>query len=131
MDNRLNQYAPYALTLLRLITAYLFIWHGIAKFTEYPMSMTNGHGPVALFSIFGFAGILEIVGSILLALGLFTRPVAFILSGQMAYAYFFIHAANGSIGMPILNSGELAILFSVVFFLFVFTGPGAFALDRK
>ncbi|TNG91697.1 DoxX family protein [Pasteurellaceae bacterium USgator11] len=131
MNNKLNSYAPYALALLRIIAAYMFIWHGTAKFFEYPVSMTGGNGGVALFSQYGLAGVLEIGGGILLALGLFTRPVAFLLSGQMAVAYFMVHGAAGNILMPLLNQGELAALYSVVFLYFVFAGPGALALDNK
>jgi len=77
-------------------------------------------------------GIIEIVGSILLILGLFVRPAAFILSGQMAYAYFFMHAAGkGNLFFPIANGGELALLYSLVFFYFVFAGAGAFSLDNR
>jgi putative oxidoreductase len=131
MNNKLNQYAPYALALLRLIAAYMFIWHGTAKFFEYPVSMTGGNGGVALFSQYGLAGVLEIGGGILFALGLFTRPVAFVLSGFMAFAYFAVHGASGNLLMPLLNNGELAALYSLVFLYFVFSGAGAFALDNR
>lgn len=77
-------------------------------------------------------GVIEIVGSILLILGLFTRPAAFILSGQMAFAYFFMHVAGkGNLLFPIANGGELALLYSVLFLYFVFSGAGACALDNK
>ncbi|MGR3806506.1 DoxX family protein [Pasteurella testudinis] len=131
MNNKLNSYAPYALALLRIVAAYIFFWHGTAKFFEIPVSMTGGNGGVALFSQYGLAGVLEIGGGILLALGLFTRPVAFLLSGQMAFAYFGVHAGAGNVLMPLLNQGELAALYSLVFLYFVFSGAGAFALDNK
>ncbi|KGQ70354.1 hypothetical protein OA57_05725 [Chelonobacter oris] len=131
MMNKLNQYSPYALALLRIVAAYMFFWHGTAKFFEYPLSMTGGNGGVALFSQYGLAGVLEIGGAVLLALGLFTRPIAFLLSGQMAFAYFVVHGAAGNILMPLLNQGELAALYSLVFLYFVFAGPGALALDNK
>lgn len=95
------------------------------------MSITGGNGSVPLFSLYGAAGILEVVGGVLLLLGLFTRPTAFILSGQMAVAYFLIHAKAEDILFPLINNGELALLYSVVFFLMVFIGSGAFALDNK
>lgn len=127
----LEKFSPYALFILRLVIAYMFIWHATAKFWEYPFSMTGGNGAVTdPMMIVG--GIIEIVGSILLALGLFTRPAAFILSGQMAVAYFIVHVASkGTVFMPILNGGELAIVYAVVFFLFFLNGAGAFALDNK
>jgi uncharacterized protein HI_0886 len=77
-------------------------------------------------------GVIEIIGSILLILGLFTRPAAFVLSGQMAFAYFFMHVAGkGNLLFPIVNGGELALLYSVLFLYFVFSGAGACALDNK
>ena len=119
----LEKYSPYVLALLRIVAAYMFILHGTAKFWEFPISMTGGNGAV---------GVIEIVGSILLILGLFVRPAAFILSGQMAYAYFFMHAAGkGNLSFPIANGGELALLYSLVFFYFVFAGAGAFSLDNR
>ena len=77
-------------------------------------------------------GVIEIIGSILLILGLFTRPAAFILSGQMAFAYFFMHVAGkGNLLFPIANGGELALLYSVIFLYFVFSGAGALSLDSR
>ncbi len=128
--NNLEKFRPYGLALLRIAAAYMFILHGTAKFWEFPVSMTGGNGAVdAPLMIVG--GVIEIVGGILILLGLFTRPAAFILSGQMAYAYFFMHAAQGNLFFPLANGGELALLYSVVFFYFVFAGSGAFALDNK
>ncbi|WGE31378.1 DoxX family protein [Actinobacillus genomosp. 2] len=131
MNSNLEKITPYALALLRIVAAYMFLLHGTAKFFEFPVSMTGGNGSVPLMSMYGIGGILEIGGGILLILGLFTRPVAFLLSGMMAYAYFFMHATAADIALPLVNKGELALLYSVVFFLLVFVGPGAFALDNK
>ena len=129
--NNLEKYRPYVLTLLRIAAAYMFILHGTAKFGEFPISMTGGNGPVG-DSMMIVGGVIEIVGSILLILGLFTRPAAFILSGQMAFAYFFMHVAGkGNLLFPIENGGELALLYSVLFLYFVFSGAGACALDNK
>ena len=127
----LEKYSPYVLALLRIVAAYMFILHGTAKFWEFPISMTGGNGAVGdPMMIVG--GVIEIVGSILLILGLFVRPAAFILSGQMAYAYFFMHATGkGNLFFPIANGGELALLYSLVFFYFVFVGAGAFSLDNR
>ena len=129
--NNLEKLRPYVLAFLRIVAAYMFILHGTAKFWEFPISMTGGTGSVGdPMMIVG--GVIEIVGSILLILGLFTRPTAFILSGQMAYAYFFMHVAGkGNLLFPIVNGGELALLYSVVFLYFVFSGAGACALDNK
>lgn len=129
--NSLNKYSPYALALLRVLAAYMFLLHGTAKYFEFPVSMTGGNGAVPFMSLFGIGGALEIVGGILLILGLFTRPVAFLLSGMMAYAYFFIHVSGSNILLPMVNKGEAAALFSLVFFYLFFQGPGACALDNK
>lgn len=131
MNSNLAKFTPYALALLRIVAAYMFLLHGTAKFFGFPVSMTGGNGSVPLMSMYGIGGILEIGGGILLLLGLFTRPVAFLLSGMMAYAYFFMHATAENIALPLVNQGELALLYSVVFFLLVFVGAGAFALDNK
>ena len=93
--------------------------------------MTGGNGPVG-DSMMIVGGVIEIVGSILLILGLFTRPAAFVLSGQMAFAYFFMHVAGkGNLLFPIANGGELALLYSVIFLYFVFSGAGALSLDNR
>lgn len=131
MNSMLEKLSPVALLFVRVVVAYLFLLHGTAKIFEFPMSMTNGNGSVALLSLFGIAALLEIVGGILIIVGLFTRFTAFILSGQMAYAYFMFHATTDTLFFPILNKGELAALYSVVFLLFVFTGAGKISLDHK
>jgi putative oxidoreductase len=119
----LDKWAPHALALLRVVTALLFIAHATGKLFGFP---DLGFRP-ELFSLFGIAGMIEIVGSVLLILGLFTRPVAFILSGEMAIAYFMAHAPNSF--FPILNQGESAVLFCFVFLYLVFAGPGAWSAD--
>jgi putative oxidoreductase len=123
-ESRLTSLAPWFLALLRVVTALLFMSHGTMKLLGFPAS--DFQPP--LFSLFGLAGILEIAGGILLVLGLFTRPVAFILSGQMAIAYFMAHA--GQAFVPAQNGGESAVLFCFVFLYLVFAGPGAAALDN-
>ena len=123
--NRLQAYAPTFLGILRIVTALLFIEHGTAKLLNFPAS--EMHPP--LFSLLGLAGILEIVGGVLVLVGLWTRPVAFILSGQMAVAYWMVHAPNSF--FPANNGGDAAILFCFVFLYLVFAGPGAFAMDNK
>ncbi|TGY50559.1 DoxX family protein [Rodentibacter caecimuris] len=129
--NNLEKFRPYVLALLRIVVAYMFILYGTAKFWEFPISMTGGNGAVT-DPLMIVGGVIEIVGGILVLLGLFTRAAAFILSGQMAYAYFFMHVAGkGNLFFPIANGGELALLYSVVFFYFVFAGAGALSLDNK
>lgn len=123
--------SPYILLISRVLVGYMYFLHGTSKFFEFPVSMTGGNGSVALFSIFGLARILEIIGGLFLILGLFTRATAFILSGQMAVAYFMVHAASGIIFDPISNKGEVAALFSMAFLLLWHSGAGKFSLDAK
>lgn len=118
-------WTPRLLGLLRIITGFLYLQHGTAKLFGAPhVAMFDG---LQVLSLMGVAGILELVGGALLLLGLFTRPVAFILSGQMAAAYFMAHAPQGF--LPILNGGELAVLYSFIFLYFAAAGGGAFSLD--
>lgn len=126
----LNKYRNYFLGLLRIISGYAFVLHATAKFWEFPMSMTGGNGSVELTSLMGIGGVIELVFGILLTLGLFTRVSAFLLSGQMAVAYFMFHAPKGFF-FPLMNGGEPAILYCFIFLYFVFARAGAFALDNK
>lgn len=126
----LDKYSNYFLGLLRIISGYAFVLHATAKFWEFPMSMTGGKGSVELTSLMGIGGVIELVFGILLTLGLFTRVSAFLLSGQMAVAYFMFHAPKGFF-FPLMNGGEPAILYCFIFLYFVFAGAGAFALDNK
>lgn len=119
---------PRVLGALRIVAGYLFIAHGTAKLFGAPhVAMFDG---LKLLSLPGIAGVLELVGGALLIAGLFTRPVAFILSGLMAFAYFIAHASRGSALLPLLNGGELAALYSFLFLFFSVAGGGAFALDN-
>ena len=121
----LATWTPRLLGLLRIITGFLYLQHGTAKLFGAPhVAMFDG---LQVMSLMGVAGILELVGGTLLLLGLFTRPVAFILSGQMAAAYFMAHAPQGF--LPILNGGELAVLYSFIFLYFAAAGGGAFSID--
>ena len=124
LTTRLTSFAPYVLALLRVIAALLFMSHGTMKLLGFPAS--DFQPP--LFSLFGLAGVLEIVGGLLLVIGLFTRPVAFILSGMMAVAYFMAHAQQAFV--PAQNGGEPAVLFCFIFLYLVFAGPGALAVDN-
>jgi len=121
-----ERYLPHVQGLLRIATALLFLQHGTAKLFGYPhVAMFDN---LKLFSVLGAGGVLELVGGALLLVGLFTRPVAFLLSGEMAVAYFGFHALEAF--WPILNKGELAALYCFVFLFFSVAGPGRFALDR-
>ncbi|WP_417308811.1 DoxX family protein [Devosia sp.] len=119
----LTRYQPYALAALRIITALLFIEHGTQKLFGFPAAEFQP----PLFSLFGIAGILEVVGGLAILVGLFTRPVAFVLSGLMAFAYFMVHAPGSF--FPVLNGGDAAILFCFVFLYLVFAGAGALSVD--
>jgi putative oxidoreductase len=120
-------WTPRAQGLLRIVTAYLFVTHGTAK--HFALPHIPAFDKLQVFSLVGFAGMLELVGGVLLLMGLFTRPVAFILSGEMAFAYFIGHASQGSVLVPMLNRGELAVLYCFVFLFFAAAGPGAWSVD--
>jgi putative oxidoreductase len=123
---RLLAWSPQFLGLLRIVVGFLFLQHGTAKLFAMPhIAMFDG---LQLQSLMGLAGILEIGGGILVMVGLFTRPVAFVLSGMMAVAYFMAHAPANA--LPILNQGELAVVYCFVFLYFSAAGGGAFSLDR-
>jgi putative oxidoreductase len=115
----------WALSVLRIVTAFLFVQHGTQKWLAFPVPRSS---PTELWSLSGAAGLLELVGGFLLLLGVFTRPVAFVLSGLMAFAYFIAHAPQSF--WPIVNRGELAVLYCFVFLYFALAGGGPWSLDR-
>lgn len=117
-----TSWAPRILSILRIIAGLLFMQHGMQKL----FGLLGGQ-PVPVMSLSGIAGVLEFFGGLLVAIGLFTRPVAFILSGQMAVAYFLAHAPGGF--WPVMNKGELAVLYCFVFFYLAFAGGGPWSLD--
>jgi putative oxidoreductase len=125
LDTFYTAWTPRLLSVLRLITGFLFIAHGTQKLFNAPAS-PMGAAPVASFM--GFAGVLEFIGGLLILIGLFTRPTAFILSGMMAVAYFTAHASGGF--LPLVNKGELAVLYSFVFLFFSVGGGGAWSVDN-
>lgn len=125
LTERLSGFAPYALGVLRIVTSLIFIAHGSQKLFNFPVGQM---GPVPLMSLFGIGGLIELVGGLLVLLGLFTRPVAFILSGQMAVAYWMFHAPANF--FPTNNGGDASILYCFVFLYLVFAGPGALALSK-
>lgn len=122
-------WGPRLLSVLRIVTAFLFMQHGAQKLFNYPPGPPGAPFPAPLFSLIGVAGILELVGGFFLLLGLFTRPVAFLLSGQMAVAYFKGHAPNGF--WPVLNGGELAALFCFIFLDLAAAGGGPWSVDAQ
>jgi putative oxidoreductase len=121
----LQPHRSLLLSVLRFITGLLLLEHGTAKYLHFPVGPMNNASPQTMG---GFAGILELVGGALLLIGLFTRPVAFILSGMTAVAYFYAHAPKGI--YPILNGGELAVLYCFVLLYLAAAGSGKFGLDR-
>jgi len=119
----LDPYQPYVLSLLRFVVGLLYLQHGTAKIFNFPPANDMPAYPKPEW----FAGRIELVGSVLIIIGLFTRPVAFILSGEMAFAYFMSHRPRGF--FPLLNGGEPAVLFCFVFLYLVFAGGGPLSLD--
>lgn len=119
--------APYLLSILRIVTAFLFMQYGTTKLLAFPAAVMPDGGTAPLNSLAGFAGALELVGGALLLIGLFTRPVAFLLSGEMAVAYFIGHAPQGF--WPILNQGAPAVFFAFLWLYLSAAGPGPWSLD--
>lgn len=125
LEATLMLWAPHVLSVLRIVTALLFFEHGLQKMVGFPPPAQPFPSPMPPMLL--ASGLLEFVGGAMLALGLFTRPVAFILSGMMAVAYFIAHAGRGF--FPILNGGELAIVYCFVFLYFFFAGGGPWSVD--
>jgi putative oxidoreductase len=122
----LKAYEGVLLSVLRIMSGLLLLQHGTAKYLNFPIhERMNNASPMTMG---GFAGVLELVGGVLLIIGLFTRPVAFILSGMTAVAYFVAHAPQGF--YPLLNGGELAILYCFVFLYLAAAGAGPLSVDR-
>lgn len=121
-----SRYQPQLLSLLRIVAGLMFMQHGAQKIFGFP---APAMGPFDIASQMGIGGVLELVGGALIVIGLFTRPVAFILSGMMAVAYFQFHAATGGL-YPLVNKGELAALYCWVFLYITAAGPGAWAVDN-
>jgi putative oxidoreductase len=120
-------WAPRALAALRIVTGYLFLLHGSAKLLGFPAAAGSGH--VSLMSMIGLAGLLELVGGALVVVGLFVRPTAFVLSGEMAVAYFAAHASPANFLFPLLNRGDTAVLYCFIFLFLAAAGGGAWTLD--
>ncbi len=121
----LKGWTPQLLSIFRIMAALLFVEHGTSKLFHFPhVAMFDGVTPL---SYFGIAGIIELVGGLLLAFGLFSEIAAFILSGEMAVAYFTVHAPQGF--FPIVNMGEGAVLYCFAFLYLAAAGPGPWSVD--
>ena len=123
--NRLNPYAPTALSLFRVIVGLLLLCHATAHLFGWPSGPAAGVGQWPYF----YAGCVELVAAVLITLGLFTRIAAFIAAGTMAFAFFTQHLPTGLV--PMTNGGELAVLYCFAFLLLIFTGGGTVALDAR
>jgi putative oxidoreductase len=119
----LDQLTPHVLSLVRIVVGLLFLEHGLSHLLGFPSPQAMSPA----FTLHWYAGAIEFVGGILVTLGLFTQPAAFIMSGEMAFAYFISHSPRGF--YPILNNGDPAILFCFVFFYLAFVGAGPWSLD--
>jgi putative oxidoreductase len=121
--DRVSKYMPELLSIVRLLVGLLFLEHGTSKLFDFP------HGPVqpTMGSLIWVQGVIEVVGGALFAVGFLTRPVAFILAGDMAVAYFMAHASKGF--FPMLNGGDGAILYCFIFLIYFMAGPGRWAAD--
>ncbi len=125
MDKILDAWKPRVLSIMRIVTAFLFMQHGGQKIFGYPAAQRYEFD---LFSMSGIAGSLELVGGFLILIGLFTRTTSFLLSGLMAFAYFMVHAPKEF--WPIINGGELAAMFSFVFLYLAVAGSGVWSIDH-
>jgi putative oxidoreductase len=125
MKRYIGRYAPYLYAILRIISGLLFVTHGTQKLFGFP-----GDKPgVPIASLFGFAGLIEVVGGLLIAIGLLTSIAAFIASGEMAVAYFMAHFPQSF--WPVLNGGEPAVLFCFIFLYIAAVGAGVWSIDRS
>lgn len=122
-----KSYAPYLASILRIVAAILFMMSGTMKIFAYPMGVPPDGGTVPLLSQAGIGGILEVIGGALLVVGLFTRPVAFIVAGEMAVAYFQFHQPEGF--WPIINGGTDAVLYCILWLYFSAAGGGKWSVD--
>jgi len=125
--NSLQRYSPQALGLLRIVTALIFIAHGTQKLFGFPAPPASGLP--AAFTLFWFGAILETFGGLLILVGLWTRPVAFVLAGEMAFAYWMFHAPRSA--YPLLNGGDAAVLYCFIFLYLVTAGAGAWSVDSR
>jgi putative oxidoreductase len=125
MTKLLGPWAPQALSVLRIVTGLMIIQHGMGKIIGFPV--VPAYAKVQAFSLYGAAGFIELIGGALLILGLLTRPAAFILSGEMAFAYFIGHAPRGF--FPLINNGTLAIIYCFTCLYLATAGAGPWSVD--
>jgi putative oxidoreductase len=125
MENFLRPWSAQLLGILRIVTGLLLFEHGTTKYLNFPVGPSNN---ASVSTMSGAAGVLELIGGALLIFGLFTRPVAFILSGMTAVAYFYAHFPRGF--YPVLNAGELAALYCFVLLYIAAAGGGAWSADK-
>jgi putative oxidoreductase len=125
MENALRPYTSQLLSVLRIVSGLLILQGGTTKYLNFPVGPLNNASPQTMS---GAAGIFELIGGVLIVLGLFTRPVAFIISGLYAVAYFYAHFPRGF--FPLLNAGSLAILLCFVFLYLAAAGGGTWSVDR-
>ncbi|MEO6983731.1 MAG: DoxX family protein [Paralcaligenes sp.] len=123
-----QMWTSYAQAVLRVVSAYMIMLHGAAKLLHVPH--IAGFDNLQIFSLIGLAGVIELVFGGLLLIGLFTRVAAFIMSGEMAVAYFMAHASRGNPLFPLMNGGEPAVLYCFVFLFLAVAGAGACSIDR-
>jgi putative oxidoreductase len=129
LDSFHTKWTPRLLSVLRIIAGFLMVAHGAQKLFGVLIPPDMPAMPAfSLLSLMGVAGVLEFFGGLLILLGLFTRPAAFILSGLMAVAYFMAHAPGGF--WPVMNHGELAVIYCFVFLYLAFAGGGEWSIDR-
>ena len=124
VPDRVSKYWPEALSIVRIVVGLLFLEHGTSKLFGFP---TPAMAQPVMWSLLWIQGVIEVGGGALFAIGLFTSPVAFILAGDMAVAYFMAHASKNV--FPLLNGGDAAVLFCFIFLLYVVTGPGRWAVS--
>jgi putative oxidoreductase len=129
MAEKWQSWAPYFQAILRIVSAFMFILAGTAKLFAFPMGMPPNGNTAKLLTQIGIGGILETFGGVFILLGLFTRPVAFILAGEMAVAYFQFHAPNGF--WPVMNGGVSAVMYCFVWLYFSSAGAGPWSLDSR
>jgi len=127
-SSRLSANAPLVLSILRIVSGLIFLAHGTQKFLSFPGGERAGSG-LALDNMGAYAGIIELVTGVLITLGLFTRPAAFLASGTMAVAYWYAHAPQNF--FPVNNGGDAAILYCFLFLYLIFAGPGPLSVDAR
>ena len=124
-----KEWAPQLLSVLRIVLGFLFFQVGSAKWFAFPAAVMPGGGVAPVGTLAWWAGVIEVIGGTLILLGLFTRPVAFVLAGEMAFAYFLGHASQGHFFWPVLNQGGLAVIYCFLFLYLSAAGAGPWSLD--